>query len=285
MNNLNIQPRSIRWWHGILYFVAALSIHGVVLVVVALLDMFGLLGDNPKQTLISPLAISIQVLFTCTILTLLAAKIPKAYGHSPSKWLGLGRADLVVIVVSALGIIGMGFLVDEVVFIIHHLAPGMFSSSGLEMFNRVFVNASPVAFVLLTVVISIGPGIGEEFFFRGFMQRILGVDLPIWAAITLQAVLFGVLHVNMLQGAGAFLIGLYLGFVAFRTRSIWPCVVAHGLNNFLCSMFARFDPDATGQVWKTGHPPWMVISATLIAALSVITLIKLTGSKKAHKPA
>ena len=103
--------------------------------------------------------------------------------------------------------------------------------------------------------------------------------MPIWFAVIVQAILFGVMHMNMLQGAGAFLIGLYLGFVAIRTQSIWPCVVAHALNNFLSAMFARYDSEAAGRIWEGGHPLWMIATAILIVAVSVITLMQLTKAQ------
>ena len=162
------------------------------------------------------------------------------------------------------GIIPLGVLADQTTMILQSLAPDVFDSVGLEQMAAIFSDASVGGFILVTVMVSVGPAIGEEFMFRGLLLRSFRADFSAWGAVTLSALLFGVLHLNMLQGSGAFLIGMYLGFTVLVTGSIWPGVLAHGVNNLICSIAARFDPQGVGQAFNQGHHPAVVVVAAVL---------------------
>ena len=48
----------------------------------------------------------------------------------------------------------------------------------------------------------------------------------------ISAIVFGLLHGNFEQIPFAFLVGLYLGFLTIKTKSIVPAVILHFYNNF-----------------------------------------------------
>ena len=79
------------------------------------------------------------------------------------------------------------------------------------------------------VGISITAGIVEEIVYRGFVLWYLGQVMPLWAAVTVSSVAFGLAH--SYQGpSGALRCGLIgLGFAVFYvlTGSIWLPIVAH----------------------------------------------------------
>ncbi len=77
--------------------------------------------------------------------------------------------------------------------------------------------------------------ITEELVFRGVIQHALPLDRT--GKIMLQALLFAVMHSGVTAVLYAFLMGIILGWMTQRTKSIWPCVVLHGLNNLItCGM-------------------------------------------------
>jgi membrane protease YdiL (CAAX protease family) len=85
-----------------------------------------------------------------------------------------------------------------------------------------------IPFVLF---ISLAPGIGEELLFRGYMQKRLLERWSPTAAILVTSLLFGLMHVTPHSVANAFVIGLFLGVLAWRTGSVWPGVVCHAFIN------------------------------------------------------
>ena len=75
--------------------------------------------------------------------------------------------------------------------------------------------------------------IGEELLCRGLTLRFANKAFGnFWVANVLQAVLFGVLHMNWVQGIYAFLIGLALGYMTKRYNSIIPAMICHCVVNF-----------------------------------------------------
>lgn len=95
-----------------------------------------------------------------------------------------------------------------------------------------FVKAHPAASVLVFAVL---PAVCEELFFRGFVlgglrSSMRGGGAAARAAV-ISSVLFAVFHIYPEKWAPTFLMGLVLAFLAIRTGSLLPGIVAHTLNN------------------------------------------------------
>ena len=72
----------------------------------------------------------------------------------------------------------------------------------------------------------------EELVFRGAILRaLLGSISRHWLAIAISALLFALIHANPAQMPHAFLVGLLLGWLYYRTSSIVPGIVYHWVNN------------------------------------------------------
>ncbi len=88
--------------------------------------------------------------------------------------------------------------------------------------------------VINLVVIALIPAIGEEFLFRGVIQRGLikwnkNPHFGIW----ISAFLFSALHMQFLGFIPRFLIGGFFGYLFLWSGSIWLPVITHFLNNAL----------------------------------------------------
>ena len=89
--------------------------------------------------------------------------------------------------------------------------------------------------------------IAEEMVFRGaILRRMLDAfdTRWHWAAIVITSALFGIVHLNMAQGINAFVMGLLLGWMFMRTRSIVPGLVFHFANNTMAFFMYRLFPNA-----------------------------------------
>ena len=106
------------------------------------------------------------------------------------------------------------------------------------------VTKSTAALVAATVFVCVIAPICEEFFFRGFifggLRRmritVAGRDLGTWVAAILTGILFGLAHTG--SASSQYLVPLgFLGFVLclvrWRTRSLYPCMALHSVNNSL----------------------------------------------------
>ena len=73
----------------------------------------------------------------------------------------------------------------------------------------------------------------EEIFFRGYFFQGLRLRLSIWPAVVVSAVIFGLAHGDPGSLVLLIVIGLVLAVVRWRTRSLWPGMALHMLNNFV----------------------------------------------------
>ena len=88
---------------------------------------------------------------------------------------------------------------------------------------------SGISAILATVII--GP-IAEELIFRGLtVEYLKRAGASFWVINILQALFFGIAHLNLVQGSYAFLIGLLAGYLVLRYRSIWAGIAFHMLFN------------------------------------------------------
>jgi membrane protease YdiL (CAAX protease family) len=86
--------------------------------------------------------------------------------------------------------------------------------------------------------------LAEEIVFRGAALRsLLASRLSPLAAIVISALLFAVAHLNPAQMPHAFLVGLLLGWMYWRTGSILPGMAYHWANNSAAYVLYAFYPN------------------------------------------
>lgn len=87
--------------------------------------------------------------------------------------------------------------------------------------------------------------LSEEIVLRGAVLRALlkSSMLSTWGAITISALLFALIHMNPAQMPHAFIIGLLLGWMYYRTGSILPGVAYHWANNSAAFVMFAFYPN------------------------------------------
>lgn len=77
--------------------------------------------------------------------------------------------------------------------------------------------------------------ISEELLCRGITLMYFRKSLPFWLANTIQALIFGIMHMNWVQGTYAFIIGLILGYAVKKYNSIIPSIMIHFFVNTVAS--------------------------------------------------
>lgn len=116
-----------------------------------------------------------------------------------------------------------------------------------------FWDTSPVVEVLkessrfmLVLAATLGP-VSEEFFFRGFLQKRLGIIfggfLHEHLDIAVTSLLFALLHAGIgsfAEVAGAFTAAAVIGYYLKRTGNIYACFLAHAALNTLSIIAVYF---------------------------------------------
>jgi len=97
--------------------------------------------------------------------------------------------------------------------------------------------------ILMLISIAVMAAFTEEIIFRGIIQKRLTKMMSISGAIFLQAFIFGVIHMNLLQSSYAFFLGLIIGIVYLWHDSIWIPITIHFVFNGTSVMITHFMSD------------------------------------------
>ena len=101
----------------------------------------------------------------------------------------------------------------------------------LQMLGTSFSEMTGSQIIAAVFVIGGLPGFAEEFLFRGYIQTRLSAHWGAVSSIFVTALLFGAMHFDKFQSPATFIMGLYLGLIAFRAGSIRPAMWCHAVNN------------------------------------------------------
>jgi len=89
----------------------------------------------------------------------------------------------------------------------------------------------------------------EEWLCRGMVLRGLLTRMsPRWA-IVVSALFFAVIHLNPWQALNAFIIGLIMGYVYYKTGSLWLTMLIHFVNNGTSVVLSQIPSLAETEYW------------------------------------
>ena len=132
------------------------------------------------------------------------------------------------------------------------------------------------------LVVCILAPLAEEVVFRGAVLRTMlehWEGSKRWTAIIISALLFGLAHMNPAQIPHAFLMGVLLGWIYERSRSLIPCVVLHCANNTIAYLMtaAYPAPDITLRDILGGsqRAEWMAVGFSIMILIPALYQLSL----------
>ena len=133
-------------------------------------------------------------------------------------------------------------------------------------------------YVFLFLSTAVVPAICEEILFRGVILNSL-IPFGRGTAILASGVLFGLMHGNIMQFFYTTMLGIVVGYIYVRTRSLWLCMLIHFVNNGIGvlqeSVGNLVDQDLATQI-NSGIEIFLMI----FGSLSLILLLISKGKKK-----
>lgn len=117
--------------------------------------------------------------------------------------------------------------------------------------------------------------LSEELVMRGAILRSLlqSPKLSPWGAIVISALFFALIHFNPIQMPHAFLMGLLLGWMYYRTGSILPGVALHWVNNTVAYIMYNLYPDPDMDLTKLFGSQKTVIAAVIFSLCILLPAI------------
>ena len=122
----------------------------------------------------------------------------------------------------------------------------------------------------------------EEWLCRGMIMRGLLGRMSPFAAITVSAAFFAVIHLNPWQAIPAFILGLLFGLVYYKTGSLKLTMLMHCVNNTMAAIFSRIPDFRDAEAFIDVMNPWTYTGICLCSvAFIAATIVILMGIRPA----
>ena len=144
----------------------------------------------------------------------------------------------------------------------------------LERITSFLVEADGAKRMVVILSVAMLPAVFEELAFRGALQPLLirATGNP-WVGIVLASIIFSAIHFQFYGFLPRVLLGMLFGWLAYRTGSILPGMVAHFLNNAGAAMTLWITGSMTEDVFPL--ETWTVLLSLVLTAGTVIAYDRL----------
>lgn len=161
---------------------------------------------------------------------------PLAYLHLTQKVSYTQLLTVAAVVILALPGINLLAYINEQLQLPAFMAPVeawmMEMEQSLKEITRGFLQSDLYGVLAVNLlVMAVTPGIGEELFFRGVVQNLLGEKCNPHLTIWITAIIFSAIHLQFYGFIPRMLIGAFLGYLLWWSGSMWVPIVAHFTNN------------------------------------------------------
>jgi membrane protease YdiL (CAAX protease family) len=152
--------------------------------------------------------------------------------------------------------------------------------SAAQIMDKLLYTKDIKTVVFNILVVCVLAGIGEELMFRGVLQTLGGKlirnpHVLIWVI----AILFSAIHFQFYGFITRMLLGVWLGYLMYFTKTIWIPALAHFTNNFfgICMYYIFQDaPDKVQAIDSigTGSTGWLSVASLALFAFCFMQIKK-----------
>ncbi len=226
--------------------------------------IFGL-GADPEEMMMDAFRIKIALvigefsLLLIPLLYLWRRQIPFGFA------LRLGAVPQRIFVLSIAVSLSLIVLLDEVDRLVQHLIP--MPEEVTRQMQRILKIDNEWDFVLIVLSAIILAAVVEESIFRGFLQQAFEEHLDVTRGVIYASLAWTLIHANLYASIQIFLFGFFLGWLAWRTNSIYPSMIGHALNNAIAIWYINADRSEPIPIYEWGEhvSPFLLIFGIGIA--------------------
>lgn len=162
----------------------------------------------------------------------------------------------------------LGFLAWGLAYTVSALMLMLVDGLGGQMPEQIYRLYTSAPFPLAILGGALLPAVGEEFVFRGYIQRHLA-GFGAAAGVLLTGLLFGMMHLSLVRLLPLTLLGVVFAAAVQRAGSLFPSIIMHFVNNATAlSLFFLFR--RTDRSVPESPEPSLLAILFLLAALALL---------------
>lgn len=201
---------------------------------------------------------------------------PASLNLRPLRFTGLDRASGPAIALGALlGVVNLPLANFLVGWLSQFVSEE--SLEAARLISRLVLQSDSTTRLLIVVGASVAAPLGEELFFRGWLQTALSRRLSAATSVIVSAILFSAIHGLVLNALPLVELAVLFGLLRLWTGSLWPAIAMHAAHNFGSLAVLLFSPDPAAAL---DAPLDLAGFAPVAAGSLVLTLITLGFVKR-----
>jgi membrane protease YdiL (CAAX protease family) len=131
----------------------------------------------------------------------------------------------------------------------------------------------PNYYIIVLLLSVLLPGIVEELMFRGIIQGSIESAGGRFSAIALPAITFAVFHVNIMFIVAPLLAGFLLGYVRYKTGTVYASILTHITMNLSILLMNPLLPQLTSEYVSTMSSNSVLYASLLAALVASVALV------------
>lgn len=155
-------------------------------------------------------------------------------------------------------LLGAGFL--------NGLFSKLLQDLGVKLPESSLTISSTGEFILFTILVGVLPAVFEESFFRGLMLNGLK-NVKTILSLFIIGLCFSVYHASLTQLIYQFIYGAVLGYLAIKSLSTIPAIIAHFINNVTVLVLTYFF-----NITETIMEPYLIVIGALLLVGGIVFL-------------
>lgn len=205
-------------------------------------------------------------------LAVLGTSLALLIGWRPRHALGLRMPGLGMIAVAIIGGLVVGLFPGWVAHQIIEAFPDLANQGTLDAIERVLTSGPWLSRGLAILTVVIGAPILEEICFRGVLWNALERLAPgiggQGIALVVTSLAFAIAHADLVQSSALIPTAFFLGWLRMTSGSLWPCILAHFVNNTLATVIGLY----SAQLDADDLSPSLLIAISGLILTLVLTL-------------
>lgn len=152
-----------------------------------------------------------------------------------------------------------------------------------DLMKMHFTEMATSTWGVLAIVV-IGPLVEEIVFREGVLGYMIRHDANKWGSIFFSALLFGLVHINPIQIPFAIFVGILLGMIYVKSKSILFTGFIHCLNNAIAVMEMRYLGETYSEFNIADILGYSLTKGYILVCLTLCVLFMIEFIKKYHRP-